>query len=160
MVADLALLIDEQGLRVRGVGVNPQLKEVFRLASLGQRDEAMAALQQGREEVGHWLADNAVDCECPVVAYGQPAGALYQALAGHSYGQSPAHYAEGQLTQIARSARALIERKRRKGPTWFFAWRVVEAAGRQIQPWLCVLELDVDGRPLRSSPLYDVRLSL
>jgi len=160
VVVDLALLIDEADLRVCSVGINPRWDRVERSLHVGLPDDAFFWLRLGRDEIGRWLADNATGVACPVAMFGRPAGVLYQALAGHCYGSAPGRYAGAHLVSIARLARAFLSSIRSGGETWRFAWQVVQAAGLVIQPWLCVLELDREGRPLEISPLYDVRISL
>jgi hypothetical protein len=157
---DLAVLIDEANLSVRGVGLNPRLDEALALRANGYGERSMAVLQAGRDQIGRWMVESATEVRLPVAMFGRPAAVLYQALAGHSYGRKPAHYAEVHLCQIAVQARASIASMRGGAESWVLAWRVVEAAGPTIQPWLCVLALDVDGRPLEASPLYDVRIRL
>ena len=160
MVVDLALLIDEENLRVHSVGINPRWDRVERSLHVGRPDDAFFWLRLGRGEIGRWLVDNATGVVCPVAVFGRPAGLLYQALSGHEYGFNAGRYAEAHLVSIARLARAFLSSMRGQGETWRFAQQVVRAAGGTIQPWLCVLELDRDGRPLDGSPLYDVRISL
>ncbi len=157
---DLAILIDEANLSVRGVGLNPRLDEVRALEATGRFQAAIRRLEYGRREVAGWMLENATEVRLPVAMFGRPAAVLYQALAGHRYGRKPGHYAEAQLVEIARMARASIVSMRGEAESWVMAWRVFSAAGPTIQPWLCVLELDVDGRPLEAAPLYDVRIRL
>jgi hypothetical protein len=87
---------------------------------------------------------------------GTVADQLYVALTGHFYAiEHPGCVS----VEMARAARASIERMRADAQ-WEVAWRVVEARGATLEPWLGVTKLDGDGCPQMGAREYQERVAL
>jgi len=147
-MCDIILFVDREEFVIRAAVLNPAETPALRAA--GQA----AVLEAMRER----LPDGTV------AIFGQAAATLYQALAGHRYGDSPCLPPDGgpggASLDIARYARAHVERMRTKAPAWELGWCVVRSFGEHIQPWLCTVLLDRRGVPVAGAAEYLERVPL
>src|SRR3989304_3542076 len=106
---------------------------------------------RSRASVIEVVAEIAGERAC--ILSGTVADQLYVALTGHFYATE---HPKCVSVPMARAARASIERMRGDAQ-WEVAWRVIEARGATLEPWLGVAKLSEDGVPQMGAEEYQER---